>query len=250
MQKISLVLSGAGTRATAHIGVMRALLEDGYEIESISATSAGAVVGALYADGNALDEVYEKIVSVDYKKFFKFRPFGNGLFGFEKGIEYLDSNLKTKNLESLQTPLYVCVCDIQNGEIGFLNHGNIARAVGASCAILPLLKPIEIDGVLYADGGVMNNLPYEPIEDRDTMIVGVNVNPMLRYSGSGFFSYSYRTLFLLFYSNIYAKKNVCDIYIEPKGLEKYSVFNTKVFKECHDLGYEYTKKLLKEVRFV
>lgn len=241
--KIALALSGAGSRVGAHLGVIKALLEFGFEIEAISATSAGAIVSALYLNGYSIDEILKLLIKTDYKKLISFRPFGIAPFCLNKAIEYLDSLLVIKDLERLDKPLFVCVVDIKNGRICYLNSGSIAKSVIASSAFLPIFRPIQIDGVLYADGGVMNNLPIEPLKESNLKIVGINANPITIFTKKNPFSYTYRTLFLLLYSNIEARKKECDIFIEPQGLERYFIFDTSIFEDTFKLGYEYAKRL-------
>lgn len=240
--RVGLVLSGAGARMTAHLGVIKALEEQGVKISAVSGTSAGAIVGAFYCAGMPVDDIYNLATRSSYKNLVSFAGFGGPPFSMEKGIGYIRNLLPVRTFEELDIPLHVCVTDIKRGVPVMLQSGDLAQAVIASSAIAPLMRPIRIGTTLYADGGIMDNLPLEILSDKTDRLVGVNANPLVEFDQTGFFSYFRRVLFLLFYANISCRKEAVDLYIEPCGIEKFSIFDTTKYRECYALGYAQTMR--------
>ncbi|MBK0369575.1 patatin-like phospholipase family protein [Flavobacterium agrisoli] len=206
--KIGLVLSGGGAKGFAHIGVLKVIEEAGIKVDYIGGTSMGAVIGGLYASGyNAaqIDSIFQKTnfddLINDYiprasKNFYEKRndalyaitlPFSQMRIGIpqalSKGIyNYNLLSSLTRNVRHIQdfnnlpTPFLCIGTDIETGKQVLLNKGNLAQAIMASSSFPSLFSPVEIDGQLLVDGGVVNNYPIDEIKKLGAdIIIGVDV---------------------------------------------------------------------------
>ncbi len=178
-QKIALVLSGGGARGIAHIGVIKELLAQGYEISSIAGTSMGSVVGGMYAMGK-LDEFNEWVCSLDRRKVVSLVDFSFG----HQGLVKADKVLKTikeftgeANIEDLSLPYAAVSADIVNKKEVVFREGNIFEAIRASIAIPSVITPVKTETGVLVDGGVMNNIPVNHVvRVEGDLLVVVNVN--------------------------------------------------------------------------
>jgi len=209
--KVGLVLSGGGAKGLAHIGALKMIEESGVKIDYIAGTSMGAIIGGLYAAGyNAkqLDSIfnktnftklirddlpreaktfYEREESEKYAFSFPFDDFNLTLpTGISKGqniynlLAQLTQHVKTDDFSELKIPFFCVATNIETGQEVILDQGNLAQSISASGAIPTLFRPVEIDGQLLTDGGVVNNYPIEKLKlKKMDYIIGVDVQDSL-----------------------------------------------------------------------
>jgi len=177
-KKISLVLGSGGARGYAHIGVIEALEERGYEIVSVSGCSMGALVGGLYACGK-LDEYKEWVLGLqplDVAGLLDLAWDRRGLMSGTKVFERLDELVGTTTIESLPIAYTAVASDLNRGKEVWFRDGDLLTAIRASIAIPSVFTPVELDGMLLVDGGVLNPLPVAPtMSDRSDLTVAVNL---------------------------------------------------------------------------
>lgn len=155
--KIGLALGGGATRGIAHIGVIKAFEENDIHFDFIAGTSAGSIVGAMYAGGKTSQEMTEiansiKVKDIRKSKFFMPSP--------TSGIEELiKDNLGDINVEDLKTPFCAVAVDLISSNELLIRHGNLAKAVAGSCAVPGVFTPVEFGEMHLADGGLQNNIP-------------------------------------------------------------------------------------------
>lgn len=154
---MGLVLSGGGARGFAHIGVLRVLERLGARFDVVAGTSMGAIIGALHAAGHKADQVYEVAKSVSWRDVVDI-SLQAGLIKGAK-LEGLLAELLPPTFEDLPVPLAVTTTDIESGEAVVIHSGDLVRAVRASASFPGAIEPIQIDGRMLADGGIVNNLP-------------------------------------------------------------------------------------------
>lgn len=206
--KIGLVLSGGGAKGFAHIGVLKVLEEAGVKIDYIGGTSMGSVIGGLYASGynaSQIDSIFKKTnfddLINDYiprssKNFYgkkndelyaivlpfsKFRvgipeALSKGMYNYNL-LSSLTRNVRhIRDFNKLPTPFLCIGTNIETGEEVLLNKGNLVQAMMASAAFPSLFTPVEIDGNLLVDGGVVNNYPIKEVRNLGAdIIIGVDV---------------------------------------------------------------------------
>jgi len=245
--KIGLVLSGGGAKGFAHIGVLQALNEAGIYPDIISGTSAGAIIGALYADGNSPKDIMQMFADLKLPNYIKIIMPKNGLLKMTGLAKIVSQNLHSKTFEELKIPLIVTATDLNNGKSEHFSKGELYKKVMASANIPVLFQPIIINDISYVDGGVLNNFPIGPIEKKCNFIIGVNTNPTcFQKEFQGLISVAERSFHLSFAAQLIKDKKRCNIFIEPTALSNFRLFDIKKSKEIYNLGYKETKKVLTE----
>lgn len=210
--KIGLVLSGGGAKGLAHIGVLKVIDSLGIHIDYIGGTSMGAVVGGLYAtgySGKELDSIFRKTdftalmqdklprkAKTFYEKnqanrYIVSLPFDDFNLRFPTGLSkgqniynlmaQLTAHVhQIKDFSKLPIPFFAIAANIETGKTVVLDHGSLALAIAASAAIPSLFTPVEYNGQLLVDGGVLNNYPVKELRKHDLdLIIGVSVQDSL-----------------------------------------------------------------------
>lgn len=154
-----LALSGGGARGLAHIGALEAFLEAGLDFQVVAGTSMGAIVGALFAAGKTPEEMLHIARRTPWLGLLGLSP-REGIFSRKKLKDFLAEHLPPSFAE-LRRPLVVTAVDVVSGRLLFLTQGDLVSAVLASAAFPGLLTPVEREGRLLFDGGVLDNLPVD-----------------------------------------------------------------------------------------
>jgi len=176
-KKISLCLSSGGARGLAHIGVIEVLLENNYEIEQISGSSIGSVVGSMYATGRFL-KFKKWVLGLDKLKIFSLMDFtigGHGVMKGDKIFNKLKTIVRDQNIEDLNIPMKIIATDVVNGKEIVFKKGSMYDAMRASCSIPGLVRPFVYKKTQLVDGGVLNPLPLNHlISPNQTLAVNLN----------------------------------------------------------------------------
>ncbi|MFV8392263.1 patatin-like phospholipase family protein [Flavobacterium sp. LB2P6] len=280
--KIGLVLSGGGAKGFAHIGVLKVLEEAGVKIDYIGGTSMGAVIGGLYASGynaNQIDSIFQAtnfnelindFIPRSSKNFYERRndelyalvlPFNKMKIGIPEALSKgmynynllsrITRNVRdVKDFNKLPIPFLCIGTNIETGEEVLLNKGNLAQAMIASSAFPSLFSPVEIDGKILVDGGVVNNYPIEEVRKLGAdIIIGVDVqNDLLDRT-----QLKDATKILVQITNLQSiermKRNVSDtdIYIRP-DVTQYGVISFDKGKEIIRKGEEATFAVYEQIK--
>jgi len=242
--KIGIALSGGGVKGFAHLGVLKALEEKGIEADVLAGVSAGAIVGSFIAAGKKPLEVMELINESDFFDFAKLSLPDRGIFTLDNMTENLEKSLGIKSFEELKIPFYVGAANLGKARMEYFSEGDLIKIIQASSSIPVLFSPVEINGELYVDGGLFENLPVNPLLDKCDILIAVNVMPVnLNEKLNSITDIAVRTFQLKTIVNAEELKAKADIFIEPTGIEKYNILNTKYSQELYDLGYNYCKNL-------
>lgn len=242
-EKLGIVLSGGGIRGIAHIGLLQALKENGIEPDYIAGASAGALVGAMYAAGYGPEESLELFRKTPLFKWSNYnlsrgKP---GLFDSEKYSKYFLNYLPENSFKALHKTLFVAVTDICEGSWKILDKGPLISSLLASSALPPVFSPVEIDGVFYADGGIMNNFPLEPLEGLCHKIIGSHASPIRKVSSESLgnsFNLIQRSYELNLHVQSFQKYNRCSYVFSPDELYPFGMLNTGELEKVYQIGYE------------
>ncbi len=242
-----LVLSGGGVRGMAHIGALKALQEHGIEARWISGTSVGALVGALYAQGNGVDEMlaFFKETPLFRYNFFSFNK--PGLLDTDRYVKLFESFWPHNAFEHLQRPLFVVATDLLEGRERIFHSGELIRPLLASAALPPIFSPVRIGDRMYADGGIMNNFPLEPLHKKVDFVIGSNVSvvkTLTRRELRSSYQLTNRTTALMIYAINREKINRCDLVFEALELEKIGVLDKKGIEKAFTIGYDHANRKL------
>jgi len=245
--RLGLVLSGGAARGFAHIGVLRAFEENGIKIDCISGSSSGALIGLFYASGKTPDEMLEIAKRIKKSKLKTIGPFHFGTAGLDYVEQLLEKHIEQRRFEELYKPLFVCATNFQTGEYKIFSSGEILPALRASTAIPIKYGEQIIDGVVYIDGGMVNNLPVEPLRECCSTVMGVSINPVAYKNGKMKIRHKIMRLteFLL-NENEARRISLCDYHLEVAGLGNIGFEDYDRVCEIHDLGYRATKSFISE----
>lgn len=239
--KIGLCLSGGGAKGIAHIGVLKALRETGIFPDVVAGTSAGSVVGALYAAGKTPEEMIDFVRDGSLFKIYKVIMPSDGLTKLTYLKEKLQAVIPIDSFEGLTRPLYVAVTNLITGNVEIKSSGPLFDIVMASSSIPLVFSPVEIDGQLYVDGGMLANFPVQPLIGKSDVIVGVNLmpqEPISDKSVQNIIGIATRCFSLSVWSNTQPQLRHCDLVIAPPNIGQYNIFQFNRYKELVELGYE------------
>ncbi|MFN2190257.1 MAG: patatin-like phospholipase family protein [Candidatus Promineifilaceae bacterium] len=163
--KIGLTFGGGATRGMAHLGVLTVLDAAGIPIDVVSACSAGSVIAAVYCAGYPLEYMHKMAKYVQWRRIAQRERTAWGMFSFDRLERWLLMVLGDLEFSDLKIPLAIVAADATSGQRIVLTEGSVARAVHASCAIPGIINPVEINGHLLMDGGIVDNLPVSAARD-------------------------------------------------------------------------------------
>ena len=235
----------------AHIGAIKALEESHIFPTHIAGTSAGAVVGALYAAGIGWAEMlaFFKTVPVFHTKKIALRK--PGFIDSEKFYPDFIKLLPENNFKALKKSLYVTATDVIKGTLKVFDSGEVIAPVLASASFPGIFTPTKIGQSYFIDGGVLNNFPVEPLQSSCNTIIGVYVNPLRKIKPTDLkhsYSVAERAFKIKLAADSIAKFSSCDFVISPEELNKYGTFNLRSIDTIFDLGYESAKKAIEPYR--
>lgn len=247
-KSIGYALSGGGTKGIAHAGVIKFLEEQQIKPTQIAGSSAGAIVGALYAWGKTPDEIlsfFKSIYFFHWKHFTLKKP---GIIDSGSFKKYFVEIFGNATMNDLPIPLYITATDLVKGKLKiFTDTTQIVDAILASSAVPGVISPYEIDDTLYSDGGILNHFPTDVLQGRCEHIIGVYVSPVQKIEAKDLRSIkavTTRAFELLAANSNLQKFNNCDWVIEPEELCSFNTFETNKTKMDHifEIGYQAAKK--------
>ena len=175
---VSLVLGSGGARGLVHVGIIRWLIEHGYQIKSISGCSIGALIGGVYAAGK-LDEFEEWVTSIDQSDMAMMLDFSwqsSGIFKGDKIIDTLRGLIGEISIEDLPIPYTAVAANVADEKEVWLQSGSLFDAIRASISLPLFFTPHVINGEVLIDGGVLNPVPIAPtFSDKTDFTLAVNL---------------------------------------------------------------------------
>lgn len=244
---LGIVLSGGGHKGLAHAGALKFLNEVDIFPTVIAGTSAGSIVGGLYAFGMKPDDIltFFKSVSLFSWSHITFRK--AGFLDANSFESYLKDIFNDLTIGELKNELFITATEITRGKLRIFNpQTKVTDAILASSAFPGVFSPVNVQGKMYSDGGILNNFPVNIIQGRCDYIIGINVCPNVAVEEtklSSIKSVAIRAFEIMTSHNSNAQNELCDWYIEPKKLAQYTTFETNKNKmeEIFNIGYQEAK---------
>jgi len=246
--KTGLVLSGGGVRGVAHIGAIKALEEYGIYPSHIAGTSAGAIVGALYAGGHTWEDILDFFKTTQIFSINNYARSKPGFVDTEKFYDHLKSYLPKDSFASLRTPLYITATNLLDGTLKVFHRGELIKPILASAAVPGLFAPVAFKSGYYVDGGTLNNFPVDLIKLQCDQVVGVYVNPFEKMKITDLkhaHNVLERAYHIMVANETILKFEDCDILIRPDRMAEFSMFSLKNIDTLFELGYKATLNVLK-----
>jgi len=282
--KIGLTLSGGGAKGLAHIGVLKALDSAGVQVDYVTGTSMGSIIGALYAVGYTGDDIARMSMELDWNTLLSNQLPLNGLIMEEKSeygryaieLPYQKGKFKLntgflagqelwikfselffrvyniKDFDQFTIPFKCIATNAVNGNAVVLDSGEVVRAVRASMAIPTVFSAVEGDDMMLVDGGVVRNFPVSDVKAMGAgYIIGSNVSSGLYKSEKldNPINILLNTVFFLEAAD--AKKEIpqCNIYI-PMPVDEFSTGSFSSGKEILDTGIAFGRTLYPRFKHV
>lgn len=168
---VALVLGSGGARGYAHIGVIEVLEQHGIRPDLIVGTSAGSIVGSIYASGKSAAELREIALKLKANDVRDVSVSLKGFFDGKKVEDYVNEQVQNTPLQRLKIPMYVVATELKEGTKTVFNYGNTGQAVRASASIPSMFVPIKIGHNEYVDGGLVSPVPVQVARDLGADIV-------------------------------------------------------------------------------
>lgn len=176
-KRVGLALGGGAARGFAHVGVLKVLEEEGIPVDCIAGTSAGSLFGVLHCAGYTWREIVELAREVSWSDLIRPAWRHLGLVRSDRLEAVIERAVPVPIFEKLNIPLKVVAVDLDMGELVVIGSGPIGPAIRASCAIPGIFAPVEIDGRLLVDGGVLNSVPVDVTRSMDPdIVIAVDLN--------------------------------------------------------------------------
>ena len=251
--KIALVLGGGAARGFAHIGVIRALEQEKIPIDMIVGTSVGSLIGAIYAsDANSFELEWtafslERDHVIDYTILSAFS--GMGLVKGDKLEDFVKAKIPVANIEDLKLPFAAIATDLNRGTRVVLDHGSVAKAVHASSAIPGVFNPMEHQGKLLVDGGVVENLPSSVARERGAdIVIAVDISEhVVNFNITNLIDVMLQAVTIMSSENVkYTRKNA-DVLITP-AVGDVGMLDFSQKKRCMQAGIEAAQKAMPDIR--
>ncbi len=241
-----LALGGGAVWGAAHIGVLKAMEEQGIKITHIAGTSIGSLIAALFAFGKSADEIKEIAMDLKWMKVTDISISKFALLSNKKLGQVVTEHIGEKNIEDAEIPLAIIATNISTGEKVVLDKGPVAKAVMASTCIPGVFEPVEIGDMLLVDGGIKENVPTESVKNMGAdYVIGVDLHA--KYSNEK----PKNILDILINSFHFTLMTVgklqtveADLTIQP-DLSSFKYTDTDQIKDLIEQGYKDARKMLK-----
>jgi NTE family protein len=165
-----------------------------------------------------------------------------GLLSLDGLKEVLLKHMPENNFGFLKIPLVIAATDIRKGETVYFDEGELIPSVMASCCVPAVFAPVNYQGRVLVDGGVLDNLPVKAIRSQCDLLIGSHCNPIgVDFDAKNLRTIIERSLLMAINGNTIRSREACDVFIEPSGLDRVSGFELAKAQEIFDTGYNYVR---------
>ena len=235
---IGLALGGGAAKGFAHVGVIRALEENGIKAQIVTGTSAGSLVGSLYAYGYTPDQLQQISYQLDELNLADFTFSSNGVIKGNRLQQFVNGQVKNTPLQKLSRKFTAVATDLDSGQsIGF-NTGDTGIAVRASCSIPNVFMPVAMNGHRYVDGGLSAPVPVSYARKAGAnFVIAVDITAKPKQGSNGFLANFDQTINILSIKLLHEQLKQADIVISP-DISQLSSFGFDKKQQAIDLGYK------------
>ncbi|KZE24966.1 NTE family protein [Crenobacter luteus] len=185
--KVALALGGGAAKGFAHIGVIKVLEQAGIPVDIVTGTSAGSVVGSLYASGLSGIELQKKAIELDEKQLADVTLSTSGFIKGEALAGFVNQMVGNRPIEKLARPFGAVATDLDSGEKKVFRSGNTGQAVRASASIPNVFQPVAIGGRRYVDGGLVSPVPVSAAREMGAdFVIAVDISARPQGGAGGF----------------------------------------------------------------
>lgn len=235
----------------AHLGVLQALNEHNIHPDYVAGASMGSILGVLYCAGYSPAEIMQIVDEYNLDRLSNLtsvrRDSRRGLFGWHHIRKIMHKLIPHNHFDSLQTPLAVSATNLTDGVVEYHSHGpKLSEYVLASASLPGVFESLNINGKLYVDGGILDNLPVEPlIQNGCDFIIAVDI--MDYPKGKELVSAKdvlLQTVLLFNGENNRSHRDQCQWYIHFDTAGQYDIMSFGAYRELYQMGYDAANKYL------
>ena len=212
-----LALGGGSTLGAAHIGVLRAIEEKAITIDCIAGTSIGSLIATLYAFGKSIDEIEQIALHMDFQGIGSLHLSKLSLFSNKKLGTLVKKVIGDVNIEDAAIPLAIVATNIATGRQVVFKSGPAAEAIMASTCLPGVFEPVEINGQLLVDGGLVENVPVSAIASMGAnSLIAVDLNEKAKYNEpNDIFDVISNSISIAIDNNTLSRTRIADLRIAP-----------------------------------
>jgi NTE family protein len=251
-----LVLGGGAARGFAHVGVIRALEQEKVPIDLVVGTSVGSLIGAIYAADVSSFDLEWTAFQLEKDDLFDFGVMNAVVgMGFAKGDKleaWVKNHIKTANIENMKLPFAAVATDLNWGYKVVLDRGSVARAIRASAAIPGIFQPVQHQGKLLVDGGVVDNIPISVARAKGAdIVIAVDISANVGNTNiTNLAGVTLQATNIMFALNVERSKKDADVLIAPAGIGDIGMLDFTQKKRCMQAGIEATTRAIPNIRKV
>ena len=236
---LALALGGGVARGAFHLGFLDFCETHNIKIQAYSGSSIGSIISASHASGVSAKEQLKIFSSKELKQAIKFNFFKNGLLKIDHTNKIIKELLPIENIEDIPKPIWISAYDLKKKELHYFNSGDTLTLCMASSALVPVFKPIFYKEMLLIDGGLFDNIPIKPLENRGYDIYAIDLfaksnehktkkfNPIKSIK---------KSLFKQLHENHKYSLENTNHYLGSQHIRNFSLFTFKELEDCFKLG--------------
>jgi Predicted esterase of the alpha-beta hydrolase superfamily len=247
---VGLALGGGASKGFAHVGIIKVLKENGIPVKVVTGTSAGSIVGSLFASGMSPDRLELEAEILGKTDLVDLTLSTSGFIKGEKLQNYINRKVGGRQIQQFPIKFAAVATDFETGKAVAFNQGNAGQAVRASAAIPNVFQPVIIGRHTYVDGGLSQPVPVSAARRQGAnfvIAVDISARPGKNIS-QGFFSYLDQTLNVMSVSALQNELGQADVVIKPQGLDLGAVGGFDQKKRAIRLGEEAARAALPEIK--
>lgn len=236
--KVAVVLGAGASKGFAHIGVLKVLEAQRVPIHMVVGTSAGSLVGSLYASGKTAFELQDIAMKMERDKVvdYDWKVWKGGLIKGERLENFINATLHNTPIEKLKIPYYAVATNANTGEEMVFGRGNTGIAVRASCSVPGVFQPVKIGNNTYVDGGLVSAVAVDVARRYGAdVVIAVDISGGLdKNAPSGMMDSMGKSVDIMYMRNINAQLKNADVVIRPNvkdiGSTEMEKFNQAIFE--------------------
>ena len=247
---VALALGGGASKGFAHIGIIKVLKENGIPVKVVTGTSAGSIVGSLYASGMSPDRLELEAEILGKTDWVDLTLSTSGFIKGEKLQNYINYKVGNRPIQQFPLKFAAVATDFETGKAVAFNRGNAGQAVRASASIPNVFQPAVIGGRRYVDGGLSQPVPVSAAKKQGAnFIIAVDISARpVKNVNKDFFSYLDQTFNVMSIPLLQHELGQANVVIKPKVLEMGSIGGFDQKRRAIQLGEEAARAALPEIK--
>lgn len=216
---VAVALGGGASKGFAHIGVLRVLHENNIPVHIVTGTSAGALVGSLYASGMTPMQLQTEAALLEKADLVDLTLSTRGFIRGEKLQNWINAKVGHRPIQQFPIKFAAVATEFGSGRMTVFNQGNAGQAVRASASIPNIFQPVSIGGKQYVDGGLSAPVPVSAAKRLGANVViavDISAKPARLDESSGFFAYLDQSLNIMSTSALQTELGLANVIIKPQ----------------------------------